>query len=401
MTTDAVFSFSVLGCRPFVGVLAALLIACPIIARSDDLESHLQMMLERFRQDYGFPGATAAYVLPDGQVGVAATGLADVESQARMTPASRMLAASIGKTFVGATVVALAREGQLGLDDPVAEWLGGRDWFSRLPNHPTITIRHLLNHSSGLPDHVHDPAFVSAVAERWRGGGNPFPPEALVGFVLDQPPLFEAGQGWAYSDTGYILLGMIVETATGKRYFDDVQERFIVPLGLSQTTPSDKLNLPDLATGYMAADNSFGFPRETTDRASVMVWHPGIEWTGGGYVSTSHDLAVWGDALFGGRALDGPYLDDLLSAVPIDPDNPDIAYGSGVTIYRKGPFGPVYGHGGWIPGYSSSLRYYADHQITVAFQINTDIGIVDDSTRVVQELENELAERIIGSSDAR
>ncbi len=96
--------------------------------------------------------------------------------------------------------------------------------------------------------------------------------------------------------------------------------------------------------------------------------------------------------------MSGSYLDKLLNSVPISPDTPDIQYGAGVGIYRTGPFGPVYGHGGWIPGYSSSLRYYPDHGIAIAFQINTDIGIVDDTTPVMREMEARLAEIVISAT---
>jgi D-alanyl-D-alanine carboxypeptidase len=126
-----------------------------------------------------------------------------------------------------------------------------------------------------------------------------------------------------------------------------------------------------------------------------MAWHPGIEWTGGGLVSTSGDLARWGAALFGGKALPGAALDWMLTSSPIDSDMPGIHYGMGVAIYRGAPFGPVFGHGGWIPGYTSSLRYYADHGVAIAFQINTDIGLESDTSSVVPAVEARLAEVVL------
>ena len=376
-------------------------LALPVAADTPDLERQFEATLSSFQHEYEFPGATAAYVLPDGEVGVAAVGLADVRTGEVMTPRSRMLAASIGKTFVGATVVALAKDGLFDLDDPISDWLGNRDWFDRLPNRDSVTIRHLLLHSSGMPDHVYDAGFHATAKDRWRGAENPFPPEALVEFILDEPPLFEAGRGWAYTDTGFILLGMIIESATGQDYYDIVHARFLEPLQLTQTSPSNRPDLPDLATGYMSEENPFGFPAATTTIDGEMAWNPGVEWTGGGLVSTSRDLALWGAALFQERAMDAPYLSDMLTSVPVDADSPDIRYGLGLAIYRKGPFGTVYGHGGWIPGYSSSLRYYADHAISIAFQINTDIGIVDNATSLVEELEARLAELVIGALDLK
>src|SRR6056297_2921433 len=118
-------------------------------------------------------------------------------------------------------------------------------------------------------------------------------------------------------------------------------------------------------------------------------------WTGGGLASTSRDLARWGHALFGGTAMEAPYLDRLLDGVPVAPDAPGILYGAGVAIHAETPRGSVYGHGGWIPAYVSSLRHYADHGVTVAFQINTDAGVVDDSSDLVPALEAALADLAI------
>lgn len=376
-------------------LFSLLLVALPHTAMASGLAEKFQAALDAYRVQYGLPGATAAYVLPEGTVGIAATGAADVEAGIPMAKQSRMLAASIGKSFVGATTIALAREGVLDLDVPISRWLGDRPWFSRLPNHTTITLRHLLTHSSGLPDHVHLPSFAAEVARRWQGNGNPFTPDELIGFVLDRPPLFEAGKGWAYTDTGYILVGLVIEQFTGRSYYAEIDERFLSPLGLTLTAPADSRALPGLAAGYMAEDNAFGFPRKTTTAKGELAWHPGFEWTGGGLVSNSRDLALWGSALFGGRAMPGSYLDEMLKSVPISPDTPDIRYGAGVGVYRNSPFGPVYGHGGWIPGYSSSLRYYAVHGVSIAFQINTDIGIADDSTPVMKEMEAGLARVVL------
>jgi D-alanyl-D-alanine carboxypeptidase len=234
-------------------------------------------------------------------------------------------------------------------------------------------------------------SFCIEVSRRWREKDNPFPPEALIGFILDMPPLFEAGKGWAYTDTGYILIGLVIEAATGRGCFDEIKERFLTPLALAMTTQADRRSLPGLAAGYMPADNAFGFPQKTITADSNLAWHPGLEWTGGGLVSSSLDLGRWGAALFGGNAMPGSYLDDLLDSIPISPDTPDIQYGAGVAVYLTGPFGPVYGHGGWIPGYSSSLRHYPEHGITIAFQLNTDIGIDDESMQVIKNMEIRLA----------
>jgi D-alanyl-D-alanine carboxypeptidase len=91
------------------------------------------------------------------------------------------------------------------------------------------------------------------------------------------------------------------------------------------------------------------------------------------------------------------YLSALLDGVAIHPDAPGVFYGAGVAIYQETPNGPVCGHGGWIPGYVSSLRHYADYNLTIVFQINSDVGVVDDSTDLVPTLEAALAQLLIGA----
>jgi len=371
----------------------------PALAETEILKEQVENLLTTFHADYGFPGATVAYVLADGTSGDAVVGLADLESGEEMTLTSRMLAASIGKTLVGALVLSLEGEGALNRADRVSLYLGDVPWFDRLPNAPEITIGQLLTHSAGLPDHVHmDSAVAGLVA---LGNNNSFQPEDAIAFVLDTEPLFEAGSAWSYTDTGYLLLGLVIEEVAGRDFYDLVDERFLTPLAIAQTGPSATPQLVDLAVGYTVSDNPFGLPSRTMDAKGALLWNPSIEWTGGGFVSTAHDLAKWGHALFTGNAMEAPYLDRLLDGVPVHPDVPGIFYGAGIGIYSETPLGPVYGHGGWVPGYVSSLRHYADADVTIAFQINTDVGIVDDSTDLVPMLEKALARLLIDATNAR
>jgi D-alanyl-D-alanine carboxypeptidase len=369
-------------------------------AHGPPLGERFQAELGALRAEYGFPGATAAFVLPDGRVAVAATGWADVERGVRMSADSRMLAASVGKTFVAATVLAQAAEGRLGLDDPLSEWLADRPWFERLPNHDRITLRHLLTHSSGIPDHVYSPEFARA----WIGRpaeAPPLPPDSLVGFVLDRAALFPPGEGWAYTDTGYILLGMVAEAAAGADLYDEIDRRFLRPLGLDHTSPSDRRELPGLAAGYLAEDNPFGLPRKTTVAPDVMAWDPGVEWAGGGLVSTSRDLALWARALYEGRAMRGAYLPELLAAVPVEPGSDAVRYGAAVAIRRDGPLGPSWGHGGDIPGYTTSMRYYPDCGVAVAFQVNGPSRETGHGPGAAAAMELRLARVALGSREDR
>ncbi|MCK0171301.1 beta-lactamase family protein [Aliiroseovarius sp. S1123] len=386
--------------RPLLHIVTLLVlpfvISLPVSAAENSARERVQGLLEDFQQTYGFPGATVAFSLADGHIETLAIGLADVEAGVPMTTESRMLAASIGKMIWGALALSLESEGALSRADLVSDHLGHLPWFDRLPNADTMTVGQLLTHSAGLPDHVHmEDVAASLIALGLR---TPFEPDEIIAFILDEPPLFEAGSAWAYTDTGYLLLGLVIEAATGEDVFDLARKRFLIPLDLTRTNPSNAPGIEGLAVGYTEESNPFGLPPRTMDESGSLAWNPAIEWTGGGFASTSADLAKWGQALFNGEAMESEYLDRLLDGVPVHPDAPGIIYGSGVAIYQDTPHGPVFGHGGWIPGYVSSVRHYADHDLTIAFQINSDVGVLDDATDLVSALEIALAEALIGSA---
>lgn len=353
----------------------------------DHLYQAVQSQLHLLQQQMGFPGATCAYSLPDGMCRELAVGFADQETQRPMTIHSRMLAASIGKTFVALTIIALAHEKQLNVDDLLSIYLHPYHWYVRLANHETITLRQLLTHSSGLKDHVHtNNAHTEKVLERLSRTDTHISPELLIHCILDEPPLFAAGQGWAYTDTGYILLGLVIEQITGSTYYEELERRFLKPLSLNSTTPSNAPYLPDLVPGYTSANNLFALPEKTMDEKGVLVWNPAVEWTGGGLVSTSRDLARWAKILYEGHALQFDYLPDLLCSVPLN-DETSRRYGAGVVITPNSPHGVKYGHLGVIPGYISSMQYYPKQGVALAFQVNTDKDV-----KMLGDIEQALAE---------
>jgi D-alanyl-D-alanine carboxypeptidase len=257
--------------------------------------------LEAMVEEEGLPGAVAAFILPDGRVGAASSGMADREAELVMSPETRFLAGSVGKTFVAATVLSLVQEGAIELDVAVSQYLGHEPWYPELPNGPAITVRHLLTHSSGLPDHVYDPEFGPALMSQESAAPYLLPRE-LVGFVLDDEPLFPAGRGWAYSDTGYVLLGLIIEGVTGRGYADVLKTRILDPLELVRTE-AQKRAMPRLAAGYLAPDNPFGLPEKILQDGALLL-DPWTEYTGGGLISNPQDLVRWAKALYEEEAMD-------------------------------------------------------------------------------------------------
>lgn len=341
-------------------------------AAAEARAARFQVALDSLRAELGVVGATAAYALADGTVQSFGSGWADAEARIAMTPGSRLLSGSIGKTFVAAVALDLAQEGRLDLDDRVAKWLGDEPWYARLPNGERITLRHLLSHSAGLADHVYEPAFqvmVTASLERGEhSAADALGPVDLIALVCDQKPLFAPGEGFSYTDTGYLVAGLVLERAAGAPYYAELERRFLDPLGLDHTSPSNRRRLDGLAVGYLHQRR--GRPARSVDGKGELVFDPALEWTGGGLVTTAGDLVRWATALYEGEAIEGDYLDDLLHSGYRGADA-NARYGLGVFLYDT-PHGRAWGHPGWFPGYNSTLRYYPEHRIAVALQLNRD-----------------------------
>lgn len=356
-------------------------------AHIEQVARQFQEGIDRICRAHELPGMTAAFALPDGRVMAFASGLADKESGAKMTIDTRMSSGSVGKTFVAATAIGLAQDGKLALDDKVQKWLGREPWFVDLPNGPELTVRHLMMHRAGLADHVNDLRFAARVRKAVGDGDADFcfTPVELVQFILKRKPLFEPGRGYAYTDTGYILLGLVIEKAGGATYYDQLRRRFLDPLKLELTEPADRRDLPRLAAGYLAADNPLGLPQKTLENGKLR-FHPGNEWTGGGLVSNPQDLVRWAKELYEGRALPQPYLEQLAATDPADRDKPS-RYGLGVFV-TDGELGRSYGHGGWFPGYLTHLAYYPAKRLALAVQVNTDAR--DDLQEDIRNLTREL-----------
>ncbi len=377
MTSKNIFRQSLL-CAALIGALIASDRAgqSTVAARANNQQTRkldfravaarIQSKLIELRDAGGFPGVNVAVATPDRRSFSLSVGYSDLESQKALKPADRMLAGSIGKTFVSAVTLQLVEEGRLNLDDRIEKWLGREAWFARLPNARQITLRMLMNHTSGIPEHVLHQDFTSALKQQpdktWK-------PEELVAFILDREPLFAAGQGWAYADTNYILVGMIFERASGATVYGEVARRILKPLKLKETLPADSRIIPGLITGYVSPNSPFGIEGRTIVDSKFVI-NPQMEWCGGGFVSTAEDLARWAMALYEGRIFRQVTFNELLDAVPAKTGKDD-KYGLGVQV-RQTEWGMSYGHGGWFPGYLSEMEYFPQYKTAIAVQFNTD-----------------------------
>jgi D-alanyl-D-alanine carboxypeptidase len=141
--------------------------------------------------------------------------------------------------------------GTLSLDDLASKWLGDRPWFSKLPNADEIRVRHLLSHSAGIGDYLGRPGFLLAMVGRvLRHGSAYFEPEELIRFALSRRPLFPVGEGYRYFDVGYLVLGRLIEAASGRSYYELLDERILTPLELDEIAPADRSVLTNITPGY-------------------------------------------------------------------------------------------------------------------------------------------------------
>src|SRR6185503_3200558 len=350
-------------------LLAGAVRAQTVVANKSSLQATLQAKLDEWHKAGSFPGATLGVVLANGESFGLAVGFSDRQTKTPMKPNDRLLAGSVGKTFAAATALQLIKEGEIGLDDKIEKYLGREPWFARLPNAKDITVRQLMNHTSGLVRYEFKEQFtrdLTANPEKvWK-------PAELVAYLLDEKAPFAAGKGWDYSDTNYIVLGMIIEKVTGKRFYDEANVRVLKPLKLVDTIPQDRSRLKGVVQGYAGPNNPFG-GSDAMIRDGKFVINPQFEWTGGGYASTAEDLARWAKMIYEGKAFSPDLLPQVLDGVPAPMLGGETRYGLGVII-RKTPLGTTYGHSGFFPGYITDMMYFPDYKVAVAVQVNTSVG---------------------------
>ena len=286
----------------------------------------------------GVPGAIV--MTRRGQrVSDVVAGLADTATGQLMRPRDRVHIGSITKTFVATVVLQLAAEGRLSLTDSVHKWLPGV--ITGHGYHPAqITIGQLLQHTSGLRDYAADPRFQTpqALEKTWR-------PQQLVNIALR---LGRPVHGWLYSNTNYILLGMIIQKVTGHSPITEIRHRILVPLGLHDTSfPLTSKQIPGPhAHGYYGQ-------QDVTNLVN-----PSTAWTAGAMISTAGDVARFYRALLTGRLLPPAQQRELQTTIPVHDTGELFAEHYGLGVYRvQLPCGTAWGHDGGYPGGFKTFAY--------------------------------------------
>ncbi|HET6868338.1 MAG TPA: serine hydrolase domain-containing protein [Solirubrobacteraceae bacterium] len=274
-----------------------------------------------------------------GEPWTAARGVADVRTQRPMRATDHFRIGSVTKSFVATVALQLVDEGRLSLSDTVEQWLPGI-----LPYGDKVTLRELLNHTSGIPDALF-------VTRELIYSGDPFrtwSPREIVALIAGEPQLFPSGSAYYYSSTNTVLAGLIIEQATGHPLGDEIERRIIRPLHLRDTSfpVIDPSIASPSARGYSLAHDDQGNPIEGP-LLDVTDYNPSGAWAAGNMISNVEDIARFYRALLGGRLLSPARLADMKTTVDVGPGE---RYGLGLDVLDT-PCGPLYGHTGGVPGF--------------------------------------------------
>lgn len=302
-------------------------------------------------------------------------GLANLEIRVPVFPTSVFRVGSLVKQFTGAAILLLAEDGRLSLDDRLARFLPD------FPRAGEITLRQMLNHTSGLGNYTETPSPRGFLQDSRPD----YDDAALIAAMQAISPLyaFEPGTGWAYSNTAYILLGLVIARASGRSYAQFLRERLFAPHGLARTAIDDAAEIvPGRVSGYTPdpdAGSGFG------NASFISMTYAGAA---GALRSTTDDLCRWHDLLLlRGRILRPASLEamttparlangELPSVAGASADAPRIPllYGMGLGVGRTRDGRRLLAHTGGIQGFSALLRTYVAEKVTIAMAVNSDDG---------------------------
>jgi D-alanyl-D-alanine carboxypeptidase len=306
----------------------------------------------------GVPGAVV--LVRDGNRTTRITsGAGRLDSPDPVRATDRFRVGSLTKTYTATVVLQLVGEGRLSLQDTVEHWLPGR-----VPNGENVTLRQLLTHTGGLGDYFQhpgffDPFFAGDVQHFWA-------PQDLLDAAVAEPPIFAPGSGWQYSNTGYMLLGHVIQAATGESIQAHLQRRIFGPLRLRDTSFDVQ---PEIAGRH--AHGYSRIPSPSQDLVDVTDWSPSYAWSAGAIVSTADDTARFYQALLAGHVLRGDLLAQMQTTVPMGIGEEE-DYGLGLWHSRgiaipgaRLSCGAVWGHDGDILGYHADAFVRPDRKRVV------------------------------------
>ncbi|NJL94293.1 MAG: serine hydrolase [Anaerolineae bacterium] len=338
------------------------------------LQTALQTALENAVAESNFPGISISVTSADGSIWTRTQGFSDLENQTPLTSDDRFVIGSVTKVFTATTVLQLAEEGKLSLDDPMSRWVP--EIAARLPNGEQITIRQLLGHTSGIRDDGAD--LVAAYLENPEIAQREWAPEDFLALIYDKEPMGNPGQ-FGYSNPNYTILGEIVEAVTDSPLEHQFQARIFEPLGLENTFYAYPEEIPG---GYVKSyydENGDGVLEDILSQV-----HPSlsVKQADGGMVSNPTDLNRFAQALFSGELLSPATLEEMVR--DRNPDLDPFEYGLGVMYASSPEIGRLLGHDGAqdLFGWRANMYHLPDAGLTVSITANS----FSDSTDPVGDL---------------
>jgi CubicO group peptidase (beta-lactamase class C family) len=332
--------------RPIIAAILLTIALAPMCFAQD--AARMEQIVRLYTDGKQFMGTVL--VAKDGKIVFdKAYGSADLEWNVPNAPDTKFRLGSITKQFTAASILLLEERGKLSTDDLVKK---------HMPDAPAawdkITIYHVLTHTSGIPSFTSFPDYRPTQ-------GQPTTPEKLVARFRDKPLDFEPGEKWNYSNSGYVLLGYLIEKISGQKYKDFVQENIFKPLAMNDSGyDSNTAIIPRRAAGYTPTPAG---PRNA-DYIDMT-----IPLSAGALYSTTHDLLLWEEGLFGGKVISAASLKKMTT-----PFKQDYAFGLSVHTVNGHK---VIEHGGGIDGFNTHLSYYPDDKLTVVALANLNGLAVD------------------------
>ncbi len=303
----------------------------------------------------GYPGILAN-ISKGGKTWSYAAGIADVRTKKPMKADFRFRIGSVTKTFIATVLLQLSGENRLNLDDSIEKWLPGVIQGNGYDGNQ-ITIRQILNHTSGIADYMNSKDFDIMDTKK------SYTAEEFVKMGISLPPEFAPGKGWSYSNTGYVLLGILIEKVTGNSYAEEIENRIIEPFDLSNTfLPGNSSVIPGTkhARGYIQLDGA-------SELKDVTYINPGS--SDGDMISTADDLNKFFSYLLSGKLLKEQQLKEMLTTVPTDREG--TGYGLGIVEFKLPNGVSVWGHRGSVLGFSTFVGGTLGGKHTLAVNLNS------------------------------
>jgi CubicO group peptidase (beta-lactamase class C family) len=345
--------------RPAVALALFVGFGASISGKADEIDHYVTSQIQRLH----IPGVSLVIVRDGHIIKTQGYGFANLELKAPATEKTVYEIGSNTKQFTAAAVMMLVEQGKIGLEDSIAKYF---------PDAPEtwrdITIRHLLTHTSGIQNHVAVPHWLDVFRSNLAFETTPARDELLKMF-FKLPLEFRPGESWAYDNTGYYLLGVVIEKASGKSYWQFLHERIFKPLGMNDTRSTDPQPIvPNRASGYEWKNEHF-------ENRPVLL--PAIAFSAGSLLSTAEDMAKWDIALTTEKLLKRSSLGQIWkAAVTNNGADAPFNYGFGWFIDSYDGHRLVQ-HSGGTPGFSSAIYRFIDDKVTVIILTNHGDRIVD------------------------